>query len=260
MKLFKKVLSLTAVLSLVLAAVPVSAATDAVDFEDGNFSAFTIQTKADGSIDGDPALLSIVDFNGSKALFIDSQAKGTPKIKIDMTALVGASNLDKVKTVSIDLVITQPDAAAVPWQGGAIGSNQGADGNTWYQGTEWTVQDDLKGTSDVTTITTTFGDGFGFVNDTPASYLFMNWGNSGSDMYVDNIKFLDADGNAVAIAATEAAADAAATDAAATDDAATDDAAVPATGSTSLALFFLAGAAMMLVGAVVLKKRNSIEA
>lgn len=252
MKLFKKVLSLTAALSLLLATVPAYAfaATDAVDFEDGNFSAFTLQTKPDGSIDGDPALLSVTDFNGSKVLFIDSQEKGIPKIKIDLPALVGASNLDKVKTVSIDLVVTQPDAAAVPWQGGAIGANQGADGNTWYQGTEWTVQDDLKGTSDVTTITTTFGDGFGFVNDTPASYLFMNWGNSGSDMYVDNIKFLDADGNAVAVGASEVAA---------TDAAATDDAAVPATGSTSLALFFLAGAAMMLVGAVVLKKRNSIE-
>ena len=255
MKLLKKVLSLTAVLSLVLAAVPVSAATDAVDFEDGNFSAFTVAVKADGSVDGDPALLSVVDFNGSKALFIDSQAKGTPKIKFDMTSLVGASNLDKVKTVSIDLVITQPDAVAVPWQGGAIGATQGADGNTWYQGIEWSLQDDLKGTSDVKTITTTFGDGFGFVNDTPATYLLMNWGNSGSDMYIDNVKFLDAEGNAVALAVTEVVA----TDAAATDDAATD-AAVPATGSTSLALFFLAGAAMMLVGAVVLKKRNSIEA
>jgi len=167
-----------------------------------------------------------------------------------MPELVGASNLDKIKTCQLDLVVTQPDAVAVPWQGGAIGANQGVDAATWYQGSgDWSLQDDLNGTTAVTTLSTTFGDGFGFVNDTDAIYLFMNWGNSGSDMYVDNIKFLDADGNAVALVAAEAVEAEVAT-----------PAATPKTGTTSYGLYFLAGAAVMLAGAVVLKKRKSIEA
>lgn len=237
MKLIKKVLAVTLVLALTAFPVIASAATDAVDFEDGNFSAFYIKEG-----DGDPSLLSIVDFNGSKALFIDSQEKGIPKVVIDVPALVGPDNLDKIRTIQLDLVVTQPDAAAVPWQGGAIGSNQGADAATWYQGTEWSLQDDNKGTSDVTTISTTFGDGFGFVNNTPAMYLFMNWGNSGSDMYVDNVKFLDADGNAVPLVATAAAS--------------ADTTATPKTGAVSFAVLFGLGAVAMGTGSVVLKKKN----
>ena len=129
MKLFKRILVVIAVLTLTLSAIPASAATDVVDFEDGNFSSFFIKEG-----DGDPALLSVVDFNGSKALFIDSQENGTPKVVFNMPELVGASNLDKIKTCQLDSVVTQPDAAAVPWQGGAIGANQGADAATWYQG------------------------------------------------------------------------------------------------------------------------------
>ncbi len=235
MKLLKRVLAVALVFALTAFPVYVSAAADVVDFEDGNFAAFYIKEG-----DGDPSLLSVVDYNGSKALFIDSQEKGIPKVVIDVPVLVGPENLDKIRTIEIDLVVTQPDAEAVPWQGGAIGSNQGKDAATWYQGTEWSLQDDNKGTSDVTTISTTFGDGFGFVNNTPAIYLFMNWGNSGSDMYVDNVRFLDADGNKVPLVAATAE----------------TAAASPKTGVVSFVALFGLGAVAMGAGSVALKKKE----
>ncbi|HWT27513.1 MAG TPA: hypothetical protein VN131_06190 [Mobilitalea sp.] len=92
MKLLKKALSAIAVIALVMTAVPVSAsaATDVLDFEDGNVpAALHMALKDDGTVDGDPALLSIVDFNGSKMLKIDSQANGTPKLRFEVVQLVG---------------------------------------------------------------------------------------------------------------------------------------------------------------------------
>ena len=58
-------------------------------------------------------------------------------------------------------------------------------------------------------------------------------------MYVDNVRFLDADGNKVALVAAEPAATA-----------------TPKTGVVSFALLFGLGAAAMGTGAVVLKKKE----
>ncbi|HWT27512.1 MAG TPA: LPXTG cell wall anchor domain-containing protein [Mobilitalea sp.] len=78
----------------------------------------------------------------------------------------------------------------------------------------------------------------------------MNWANNGTDMYIDNVKLLDKDGNAIPFVAADAAA-----------PSASSDNAVPKTGETSYAGYYIIGAVVMLAGTVfVLKKRKSVEA
>lgn len=266
MKLFKKVLAVTAVLTLALSTVPVSAATtDVVDFENGDMTGFSLLL-TDG--DSDQAKISVKDLNGSKALFIDKQEAGKiAKVNIDAVALVGADNLDKINSVTFDVTVVSPDGSKLEaWNGGGIGAKIGADGSVWYQGGSWEASD-AENPSVTINFKETFVKGMAFTKGASAGgYLFMNWSGNLNDFYIDNVKFLDASGKALPLllGASDAAAEdtaAAADDAeAATDTAAADTAAatkdVPKTGSTSYALFFLAGAAVMLTGAVVMKRRK----
>jgi hypothetical protein len=246
MRLFKKVLSVAAAIALVAAAVPSNAfaATDAVDFEDGKVPAsIHIAVKDDGTVDGDPSELSVVDLNGSKVLKITPTAKGTPKLIFDVTMLVGEENVGAVKGIEYDLAIEKPTTDPL-WNGGCVGAGNYAKG-TWTNGKEWSIQDDQNQLSAFSHVSTKMTDGQGFEDPTDAFFMFMNWSNSGSVNYIDNIKLLDADGNAIPLAAPEAAA---------------EEAATPKTGVPSYGIYFLAGAAFMLAGAIVIRRRKSIEA
>jgi|GEM_PF-4875497 LPXTG-motif cell wall-anchored protein len=251
MRLLKKVLAVTAALTLLFAAVPASAAT-------------------------------------GKALFIDKQDGGMiAKVLISAIDLVGASNLDQIRAITLDVTVASPDGSKLEaWNGGGIGAKIGEDGLVWYQGGSWEASDAENSTATVT-FKETFVDGMGFTKDaTGGAYLFMNWSGNLNDFYIDNVQLLDADGNALTLAngstvvdfedgdfsafsmlltdgdsdqslisvedfgATDAATDAATTDTKASD--------APKTGSTSFALYFIAGAAVMLTGTVVLKRRKTI--
>lgn len=250
MKLCKKLLSAVAVLALVATAVPVnaSAAANVLDFEDGNIpTAIQMALLEDGTADGDPALLSVVDFNGSKMLKIDSQANGTPKIKFNLVPLVGEANIGTVKGIQYDLIIEKPDDVMTTWNGGTVGAGAYGIMGSWVNGTEWTLQDDTKNVSDVTLLKNVLNADFGFTDPEEAFFMFMNWANNGTDMYIDNVQLLDADGNALELTGLDAAP-------------AEEVAAVPQTGTSSYAIYFAIGAVVMVAGAVVLKKRKSVEA
>ena len=260
MKLFKKVLAVTTLLTLAFSAVPASAATDVIDFEDGNTAGFSSNKTPEGKVDGDNFELSVVDYNGSKALFVDVQDETqVPKLAIDVPSLVGVDNLEKVRTVEFDLTIVNPSGEAAGWNGGSFGANIGADGSQWYDPIDWVIEEYEK--AEVSQkATDTFVKGMGFTNGAAGSkYLFMKWANA-NDFYVDNVRFLDADGNPVTLVATVPAADDAtvAKDTKAPAAEATTEA--PKTGSTSYAVFFAAGAVITLAGAFVFKRRKSIEA
>lgn len=265
MKLFKKVFSVAAAIALVATAAPsnAKAASDVYDFEDGNVPAgIVIATLDDGTVDGDPAILSVVDFEGSKMLKIDTQSNGTPKVKFMLADLVGEENVTKVQGIEYDLVIEQPSGEVAGWNGGTIAAGPWAAGGAWFNGVGFTLEDYEKNTTAVTHFKEMVTPGFGFA-DATGFFMFMNWANNGTDNYIDNVKLLDVDGNPIAILAADAAeatVEEAADESATADDAATEEVAaeVPKTGSTSYALFFLAGAALMATGAVVLKKRNSV--
>ncbi len=244
MKLFKKVLSVAAAIALVVTAVPANAkaATDVVDFENGDLTGFEMLLT---DADSDQSPLSVAEYNGSKALFVDKQDAGKiAKLQIDALALVGASNLDKIKSISFDVFVINPDGEVLNWNGGGIGAKIGPEGIIWYQGGSWEIND-AENSEGTTTFTETFVDTMGFTKDATASgYLFMNWSGNLNDFYLDNVKFLDVDGNPleVATAAVEAVAD----EAAPTD--------VPKTGVVGLGIVY--GLGVLATGAVVLKRKE----
>lgn len=286
MKIFKKALVAATILTLVFSAVPANAATNTIDFENGDMTGFSaLLTDADS----DQCELSVKDFDGSKALFIDvKDSTKAPKIKIDALALVGASNLDKIRTIKFHLTIVNPKGEKIAWNGGGLGALTGTDGSVWYQSAnQWELSNDEKDTGALD-YSDTFAEGKGFTKDaTVSAYLFMKWSGSENDMYIDNVQFLDADGNALAIAAAgtdtgkkdtnttdqkdtgktgKADKDNASTEITKTTETTktaetakettTDTTEAPKTGTNSYALFFLAGAAVMLTGAVVVKKHT----
>ncbi len=257
MKLFKKIVSVVAVLTLVAIPVTASAATDVIDFEDGKVpAAIQMALNADGTADGDPSILSVVDFNGSKMLKVDSQENGTPKVKFFVVDLVGEEKFKDVVTIEYDMIIEKPDDVMTTWNGGTIGATPtGPSG--WANGTEWTLQDDTKNISDVTKMTHTLTGPFKFKEADKAFFMYMNWANNGTDIYFDNIRFLDEAGNAVALTGLDAAP---AAPAAAEEKAEPAAKPAPKTGSADYAVPFAFGAVVMLAGAIVLKKRRSVEA
>lgn len=248
MKLLKKVLSLAAVLALVVTAVPANAraAADVVDFEDGNFSGFSIIVPTENAdADADVSLLSVTDLNGSKALFVDTQDAGkTPKVFIDVVNLVGVDNLEAVRTLEFDFTIVNPSGEVAGWNGGSFGASIGADGKQWYDPDDWTIEEYENATVTKKMIET-FVDGMGFTNGAEASkYIFMKWAG-GNDFYIDNVRFLDADGNAIEFVTTAAEA---------VEEAAPAAADVPKTGVVGLGLVYGLGA--LATGAFALRRKQ----
>ncbi|MDF2589656.1 MAG: hypothetical protein K0S41_3497 [Anaerocolumna sp.] len=279
MKLQKKVLSgiaaLTLIFSLSANVTNVSAATNVADFEDGKYG-FISMMQDDGA---DPSELSVVDLNGTKVLKVDVQKGAVPKVQINVADMVDAGSLDKIKTIEFDLVIENPSGEVVNWNGGAIGSNSGADAGTWSQ-SDWSLEEYSASISPVTKMTRTFKAGEEFVNDTQATYLFMKWANN-NDMYIDNIKFLTADGTPVALnfggstkeavkeettdTSTDTSASTATTDTETTTEATATEATttataetLPQTGTAPVGLYFVLGGALIVVG-IAAKKRGSVE-
>lgn len=243
MKLFKKILSITAALALVVSLLPInaSAATDLLDFEDGKIhQGIQKHLAEDGSVDGEVYSLEVVDFNGSKMLKIDPEGTGTPKMKIVVTDLVGEEAFASVVTLEYDLIIENADGDIAEWNGGVVGATPTGPSN-WSNNTEWSADNYDGKVTEVKHLSITLAEGFEFTDPNNAFFLFMNWGNKGYNNYFDNIRLLDKDGNAVPFVGA----------------AAPSATSTPKTGVESYSLVFLAGAAIMLVGVVSLKKRKS---
>ncbi len=247
MKLFKKLLAVA--FTLAIAAIPVyaSAAAEVLDFEDGVIPAgIAMATNTDGTPDGDPAVLSVADFQGSKMLKVDPQQGAISKVKFTVADLVGEEKALDVKGLEYDLILENPDdTTKTDWCGGSVGGGPWASGGAWANGTEWTVQDDTKNISDVKHVAEAIPSDLGFVDTANAFFLFQYWGNNkNNNIYIDNIKLTDADGNVIpfAVEAAPAASD--------------DGASVPKTGVVSLALLFGLGAAAMGSGSVVMKRKE----
>lgn len=228
------------------------AASNVIDFEDGKVpEGIFMATLEDGSPDGDPSILSVVDYNGSKMLKIDTQENGTPKVKFDMPTLVGADAFTKVRTIEYDIIIEQPSGDVAGWNGGTVGATPtGASG--WTNGTEWTIEEYNNSATAVKTLKHTLTDDLAFTDSSKAFFMFMNWANNGTDIYLDNIKFYDADGNLVPLAG--AAADTATAEATAET---AETATTPKTGVESYAVLYLIGSALMASGIVATKKHKN---
>ncbi len=207
----RKILSSVVACAMALSAMTFSASAEAVtvlDFENGDFTGITMKTD-DG---GDQSVLSVVDYKGSKQLKVDIQKPGRiPKVFFDINTLVGADNMDKLAGFKFDLTVqskvilddfTDPDNIIydIPsWQGGGCGAQDGEGGALgWTELGAWTCDEYAES---FRTITLEYSLGAArFTNGTEGSHiLFMKWAAEAYpvDMYIDNVVFLDADGNAM---------------------------------------------------------------
>ena len=199
---------------MTICATSVSAfAADAVNFEDGDYSFVSMKTD-DG---GDASKLSVVDFNGSKQLKVDVTDCGdVPKVCFDLNKILDGNDFDKVKTVEMSVILESKDGTTAPgWAGGAVGTQGGEDNTPKWAQTSWEYGEYDKAVSDPFTIQRKFLlASERLVNHTPGTHMIvMRWGADVEyNMYIDNVTFLDDDGNKIdvkvggeAAAETEAA-------------------------------------------------------
>lgn len=230
------------------AVMPVSAASNVIDFEDGNMSFARAQID-DG---GDLSVVSVVDFNGSKQLKVDVQdCTLTPKIAFDINAILGDNNMSKVSKITMDVTAESKDGTTPPgWVGGCIGTVGSENIPGWSQG-DWEGGEYENAVSAPFTIERKFLlPAQRFVDGTPeTTMLFMRWATDVPyNLYLDNITFYDNDGNAIELNITAPAAAAPAADS-------SNATATPGTGNTAVAAII---AVMAIAGAttIVVKKRK----
>ncbi|MCR5743558.1 MAG: hypothetical protein K6F92_07575 [Lachnospiraceae bacterium] len=175
-----------------------------LDFEDGNFG--FVKTSA-GSLLEDPADVSIVDFNGSKALKVAPTSNTAGKVVnvgLDITSLLGDKAAD-VASVKMQIGVSSADGSFNACAGNIYMSYSdmaAADG-------EWVVYMEDKNPMDVSAA---FPEGESYDTSKKNVLLINKASNSGnnsdvsfkqtgeySTMYIDNIVFFDKDGNALEV-------------------------------------------------------------
>lgn len=163
-----------------------------IDFEDGNMAFVAPYTQPADAADVE---LSIVDFNGSKALQVKNLTGKVPYIAIDVTALLGA-DVAKVATVEMTLG-TSFDNGGFSAVSGKLIAWSGEDLTETTD--DWSVYMASKNPAKVVA---TLAAGEEFIAD--AGNILMvqlktdngvTEGNGNATLYIDNIRFLDASGN-----------------------------------------------------------------
>lgn len=218
---------------------------NAVTFEDGDIAtAFNIDVDANGKGNGDASgtNLSVVEYNNSKMLKIevleqdDNGNYKVPKVGFDVDALVGAENVGKIKSFTMDIyqvavgMFTGDDGTEALCPGNLMGGFGGnspttEDPSRWvsfgeFSVAEWTwdwVYTQFQGKI-------LLDSNMYEAGQEGCSIVLMRWGiPNQADIYIDNLTFYDADGNSIPIVYTGSGD--VATDDTATDDTATEDAA-----------------------------------
>lgn len=187
---------------------------NAITFDDEDISFAGIKADDPDSAQGE---LSVVEVQGNKMLkFTDSGtnfADGTvQKILFDGAKLLSPENLAKVRSIEMDVYadataeeLENEDGSMVKapgWIGGGGGANVA--GDTWYDFSEWEGGEYNFEMSGAVHVEMKFllAAGGKCWDETmeEATFQIMRWGaqNEGN-MYVDNIVFLDEDGNSLPI-------------------------------------------------------------
>ena len=161
-----------------------------VDFEDGAYGFVKMCLTKGGT--PDESLLSVVDYNGSKALYAENVSGASMFIGINVSALIGDKIAD-LSTIMVDIGTEYAD--------GSFSASSGylyayvGEGNDEVKAAEWSVyletQNPKTATFDVS--------GLGFVAGAD-NYIIIsketdNNAAAPASMYLDNITFLDASGN-----------------------------------------------------------------
>jgi len=161
-----------------------------IDFEDGLF-AFVGNDKV-VSPSSDNSVYSVEDYNGSKALKVTPQG-GVPFVGFQMDALLG-DQVSSLKTVEMTIGIENPDGEFQACSGniyGMVGEENKKTNEAWSVYLEtgnpktasYTVPDDQTFGADNTIVVSLETDNG------------MSAGAAQANLYIDNIRFLDANGN-----------------------------------------------------------------
>ena len=164
-----------------------------IDFEDGVYGFAGVDKSVNQS--GDDSVLSVADFDGSKALKVESQGKA-PYVGIQVDALLGDKAGD-VRTVELSIGTENPDGEFNASSGKVyafLGEENARNESEWSVYLE---------TANPKTITYKVPDGLSF---TEGNYMVISLetdtgkdkGASPAVLYLDNITFKDASGNVIA--------------------------------------------------------------
>ncbi|MBD5452750.1 MAG: hypothetical protein HDR30_00280 [Lachnospiraceae bacterium] len=162
-----------------------------IDFEDGVFGFVGVDKSVNSA--GDDSVLSVEDFNGSKALKVTPQGKAA-YIGIQADALLG-SNASSLKSVEMSVGIENPDGEFGACSGkiyAFTGEDNSRSENPWSVYLE---------TANPKTATIEVPDGFGEGNYIVVSMetdTAKDKGATPANFYIDNIVFKDASGNVLA--------------------------------------------------------------
>lgn len=161
-----------------------------VDFEDGNAGFAAVFS---GMANADASTLEVVEFNGSKALKVTNGSGKVPYVAIDAASLLG-DKLADVASIEMSLGIENPDGKFFACSGNVIAWN----GDKLDNGKQaWSVYMEKKNPK-----TATFG--VSLSNDVAPIFVVtldtdagVSKGAANASLFIDDIKFLDADGNVI---------------------------------------------------------------
>ena len=191
----KKLISwlLVAVMAIGMCSWASAETADALDFEDGNF-AFLGVAAAKPNADTATAL-EIVDYNGSKALKVAAQ--GIPYVALNIEGLAGEKLAD-VAAISFDIGVDKAANGKFYAVSGVVYSYTGE--NADENKASWSVYMEKKNPRNVKI------DFKAAFTAEAGNYLMISRedqaGGEPATFYLDNIKLLDKDGNAIALDTT----------------------------------------------------------
>ncbi len=194
-----KLLALVLAVVMVLSMIPAAAAESEVslDFEDGNSGFVTVY---DGMANSADATVEIVSYNGSNALKITNGNGKVPYIAFDVVSLLGEKAAD-VATVEMSMGIENPDGKFYACSG---------EMKTWVDGglskvaRAWSVYMEKKNPK---VAVFEMGDE-AFSAESPLMIVSLTVDNGAAKgaapavMYIDDVRFLDAEGNVIAADST----------------------------------------------------------
>lgn len=165
-----------------------------IDFEDGNMSFISLYTQA---ANADNSTLEVVDYNGSKALKVTNVDGKTPYVAFDLASMLGEKVAD---VASIEMTIgTEYATGEFSALSGNIVSWAGADLVEYKDA--WSVymanKNPNKAIAKIAAGEEFAADANNIIMVTIDTDNGLTEGNGNANLYIDNVRFLDASGNVI---------------------------------------------------------------
>ena len=164
-----------------------------VDFEDGNMGFVALY---EGMANADASTIEVADFNGSKALKVTNGSGKVPYVAIDVWSLLG-ENAANVASIEMTMGIENPDGKFYACSGQVMLWNEKELSKTTYG---WSVYLENKNPKVASVV---LKDQAFSADVAPIMVVTLNTDNgatagvANANLYIDNIRFLDAAGNLI---------------------------------------------------------------